>query len=101
MPGVPVGQPVETEDLVELAIAPGVPAGITFAVGGGSQQGGEEFFFFLEFEEVRIPDALVIVFFDFLFALFFKEGDGLEHDLAGGLIGIEAGGVAGVEEEHG
>jgi hypothetical protein len=36
LPGVPVVQPVEGQDLVELAVAPGVPAAAGVAVGGGS-----------------------------------------------------------------
>ena len=101
LPGVPVGQPVEAEDLVELAVAPGVPARVRPAIGSGRQQVGEEFFLLLEFDEIRVPDALVVIFFDFLPAFFFKEGDGFEHHLAGGFVGVEAGGALGVEKEHG
>jgi hypothetical protein len=43
----------------------------------------------------------VVIFFDALFAFLFKEGDGFEHHLAGGFIGIEAGGALGVEKDHG
>ena len=75
LPGVPVGQPVETEDLVEIAVALGVPAHIWIpaAIGGRCQQGGKDLVFINEFKKISIPHALVVVLLELGLPLFSKK----------------------------
>ena len=80
LPGVPVGQAVEGEDLVHLAVAPGVPATVGVAVLRRREQGGEYLVVLQELDEVIVPDAPLIIRFDTLFALAFEEFDRLFHD---------------------
>ncbi len=100
LPGVPVGQAVEAEDLVELAVAPGVPAAAFAAVLGRCQAGREELLLLCELEEVLVPDSLVVVLFDLSQALRLEEVDRGEHQLATGLVRVLADASFRVEE-HG
>jgi hypothetical protein len=58
-------------------------------IGRGSEQGGEELLVLLKLDEVRVPDAPAVIFFDPSFTFCLKEANGPEHDLAGCLIRIE------------
>ena len=80
LPGVPVGQPVEGDDLVELAVAVGVPPRVGIgAVLGGRQQSGKDLILFDEIKILPVPDPLVIVILDAAKTLSFEEVDGLQH----------------------
>jgi len=83
LPGVPVGEPVEAEDLVENTVPAGVPAriGIVDRVLGGRQHGREDTVLFDEVEEVAVPASLVVVLLETDLALRLEELDGLLHDL--------------------
>ncbi len=100
LPGVPVGQPVKTQNLVEFAVAPGVPAAAGVAVARWGQQGGEKFLLPDKVEEIGVPGAGVIVFFDLFQALVFKKSNGFAHDLPRWLVGIVAVVLFGVQEKH-
>ena len=58
LPGVPVVQAVEAEDLIEGRIAGGVPALvlITGGIGGRREESGEQALLGGELQEVRIPE---------------------------------------------
>ena len=88
LPGVPVGEAVEAEDLGELAVAPGVPAAIGAAVAGGREQGREDPVRFHELEEIGVPDPIAIVFLEPTFPLLLEERDGLSHHLPGAFIRV-------------
>ena len=64
LPGVPVGQAVETEDLIEIHIAIGTPTASLPTVWGWRQQTGKNTLLFNELEKTVIPDPLVIVLFE-------------------------------------
>jgi hypothetical protein len=90
LPGIPVGKAVEAENLIELAVAPGVPAAVVAAVLGWCQKREEESLLLHEIEEVLIPDALVIVALDRRETLRFEEIDYRQHELATVVVGILA-----------
>ncbi len=100
LPGVPVGQAVEGKDLIELAIAPRVPAGGAVPVRGGRQQPGEYLFAFLKIQKIPVPGALVIVLLEPGLALAFEERDRFEHDVPRFGIGIIAIMLPGVQQYH-
>ena len=91
LPGVPVGQPVEAEDFVEVAVALGVPANVRVspAVCGWCQQGGKDLVFLNEFDKVGVPDPLMVVLLELGLAFVFEKGDGFFHDIP--RPGIEVG----------
>jgi hypothetical protein len=88
---------VEAENLIELAIAPGIPSAIFPAIGRGGEQRGEQLFLFLEFEEVGVPLEGAIILFDFGQPLPLEEIDRLQHDLAGPFIRIRTVVMPGIE----
>jgi hypothetical protein len=90
LPGVPVRKAVEGEDLVELAVAPRVPAAVGVAVFRGRQQRGEDLVVLEELDEIVVPDAPLVVFLDPPLALALEEVDRLAHDLLRFLAGIIA-----------
>ena len=97
LPGVPVGEAVEAEDLGELAVATGIPAAIGAAVAGWREQGREDPLRFHELEEIGIPDPIAIVLLEAAFPLPLEERDGLSHHLAGAFIRVLPVGVFRVE----
>ena len=98
LPGVPVGQAVEAEDLVEFAVAPGVPAASLAALVWRGEEGGEEPAILHEVEEVPVPDPFVIVVLDPRQPLRFEEVDDGEHQLAVGLVRVRADAALRVEQ---
>ncbi len=100
LPGVPVAQPVESQDLVELAIAPRVPTAVGCAVQGGREQRGEQALALDELEEVGVPGTVVVVLLDALQPARLEPGDRLVHDVARPIIRVEAVVVMGIEQKH-
>jgi hypothetical protein len=96
-----VSQPVEAQDLGELADPPGVPARVGRALALGRAHRSEDALLLHELEEVCVPRARVVVGEELLLALGFEEPDGLAHDLRRALVGIGAFEVVRVEQDHG
>ena len=88
LPGVPVRQAVEGEDLVHLAVAPRVPAAVCVAVLRGREQGREDLVVLQELDEIIVPDAPLIIGLDALLALALEEVDRLLHHLLRFFAGI-------------
>jgi hypothetical protein len=102
LPRVPVSEPVEGDDLVELAVAVGVPARVRIvAIPGRGEQGGEYLVLLDEVEILPIPDLLPVVLPDTRQPLLLEELERLQHDLAGLLVRILANVFLGVQEDHG
>ena len=100
LPGVPVGQAVETEDFVEAGYPVSVPSLGAVAVAGRGEQGRKNLLLFHEFQEIGVPDPLLVVFLDAGLPLFLKKPDGLEHDLARRLIQVSRVELVRIEQEH-
>ena len=100
LPGVPVGEAVEAQDLGELADAPGVPTAVGGAVARRGAHGGEEALLPGELQEVAVPHRRPVVLLHLLQALGFEERDGAAHHLGRPLVGVAAVEVAGIEEDH-
>src|SRR5262249_46783840 len=83
------------------ADAPGVPARVGRAVAGGRGDGREDALAADEVEEVRVPGARVIVRLQANLPLLLEELDRLPHHLAGAVVGVRAGEMAGVQQGHG
>ena len=101
LPGVPVAQPVKGQNLVELAIAPRVPAAVGVAVARGCQEVVESLVLFLKLDKVGVPDSLAVVGLELALALVLKELDGFEHDLPRAFVWIIAAVFLGIQENHG
>ena len=80
LPGVPVVQAVEAEDLVELAVAPGVPAGRPSTELEGATGASRRSLRLEEGQEVLVPDAILIVLLDLLEPFAFEESHRVTHD---------------------
>ena len=91
LPGVPVLEAVEAEDLGELADPPGVPAGVRGTVAGRRAHRREDPLARHEVEEVPVPAARVVVLLQPALSLLLEEVDGLAHHLARAVVGIAAG----------
>ena len=100
LPRVPVLQAVECKDLRELADPPGVPARPGTAVARGRAHGGEDALALHEVQEIRVPDARVVVGLQTALPLALEEVDRAEHDLARALVGICPPVVLRVQENH-
>ena len=61
LPGVPVLQAVEAQDLGELTIAPGIPTRVGCALAFGRAHGCKDPFFANEVEKIGVPRAVVVV----------------------------------------
>jgi len=101
LPGVPVLEPVERQDLGELADPPGVPARVLRPVARRRAHRGEDPLVAHEVEEVLVPDRRVIILLEPLLSLGLEELDRLPHHLAGTLVGILAVVLLGLKEDHG
>ncbi len=100
LPRVPVLEPVESQDLGELADAPGVPAGIGCPVAGRCRDGREDALTPDELEEVRVPDVRVVVRLEAGFALGLEELDRLAHHLGGAGIRVGPGEASRIQQDH-
>ena len=100
LPGVPIGEAIEAENLGEFAIPPGIPARIRSAVARRRQGRGEEFLLLHELEEIRVPGLFAVVALERSLPLVLEEFDGLQHDFPGGFVRVVATVVLGVEEDH-
>ncbi len=98
LPGVPVAEAVEAEDLVQLGDPGGVPALVR--VGRGRRQElGEQAFLGGEFEEVGVPAAIDVGVDQRLLAARLEPVDGRAQQPAGRLVELR--GVVGTRvEEH-
>src|SRR5439155_25182942 len=100
LPRVPVLEPVEREDLRELADPPGVPARSGRAVAGGRAHRREDPLLLDEREEVRVPDAGVVVGLEPALAFPLEEVDGPEHQPPRAFGAIRATVLLAIEEAH-
>ena len=91
---------VEAENLREFTVPPRIPSGILGAILCGCQCRRKKTLLLDESQEVVIPNAFAIVFFERTFALRLKKLDGLQHDFAGAFIRIRTGVVMGIEKNH-
>ena len=100
LPGVPVGEPVEAEDLGERGVAGGVPALVRVAVGElrRRQERGEQLLPLDELDEVGGPLRRQVVVEEALLALALEEVDGRPQQPAG--LGVELLRVVGVRVEE-
>ena len=95
LPRVPVGQPVEAEDLVEDGVAGGVPAlvRIAAAVARGREQRRERALAREELDEVRVPLVRADLLGDLRLPLRLEPVDGRAEEALGRRV--ELGGVVG------
>src|SRR5207247_7816063 len=100
LPRVPVLEPVEREDLRELADPPGVPARSGRAVAGGCADRREDSLLLHELEKVGVPDADAVVGLEPALAFPLEEVDGPEHQLPRAFVAIRATVLLGIEEDH-
>ncbi|TMA35623.1 MAG: hypothetical protein E6J79_14715 [Deltaproteobacteria bacterium] len=100
LPGVPVLEAVEREDLPELADPPGVPARLGSAVAGGRAHGREDPLVLHELEKVGVPDPCVVVLLQAALTLPLEERDGPQHHLPRAFVGIRAPVLPGIQEDH-
>lgn len=101
LPGVPVVQAVEAEDLVERGDARGVPSLVRLSRsggGGGRQEGGEQVLLRGEGEEVTEPGACAVVLDQLSLPTYLEPVDGGTQQAA--RLGIEVRGVVGARVEE-
>ena len=83
LPGIPIGEAIKAENLVEFTVTPAVPADVLGAACKSLRrhQLGEDLLTPDELEKIGVPDTLVIVILDAAPTLVLEELDGLAHDL--------------------
>nr|BFE73348.1 hypothetical protein GCM10020092_066490 [Actinoplanes digitatis] len=99
LPGVPVAEAVEAEDLAQGRVAGGVPPlGGFVAVGRRGQERREQAFLGGEVQEVAVPGPVDVAAQELLLTAVLEEVDGGAQQPAG--LGVEVRGIVGVRVEQ-
>ena len=81
LPGIPVGETIESRDLREFVDAVCVPAGVGRAVACGCHESCEYLVLPDEVHKIVVPDLAAPVGLNLFQTLVFKKLDCLDHDL--------------------